>query len=184
LFQSSEIYGGLNGFWDYGPLGVELKRNIKGSLGGVIWSPGHNELVERAGSARRRMKWLGSMRTIIMHPAGVEVLGTLRSVLRHDGRLPADEAIATDSTQLRGTMGRVSGPEGIRHRALAENEAEDIAQRCAETLQSACEGTRIRSLGMARSMSLAKVDDLEQGAGNPKRNEPGTLHRARAPNST
>ena len=29
LFQSSEIYGGLNGFWDYGPVGVELKRNIK-----------------------------------------------------------------------------------------------------------------------------------------------------------
>ena len=29
LFQSSEIYGGLNGFWDYGPLGIELKRNIK-----------------------------------------------------------------------------------------------------------------------------------------------------------
>lgn len=29
LFQGSEIYGGLNGFWDYGPLGVELKRNIK-----------------------------------------------------------------------------------------------------------------------------------------------------------
>ena len=29
IFQSSEIYGGLNGFWDYGPLGVELKRNLK-----------------------------------------------------------------------------------------------------------------------------------------------------------
>lgn len=29
VFQSSEIYGGLNGCWDYGPLGVELKRNIK-----------------------------------------------------------------------------------------------------------------------------------------------------------
>ncbi|MCA1685092.1 MAG: glycine--tRNA ligase, partial [Planctomycetia bacterium] len=29
MFPSSEIYGGLNGFWDYGPLGVELKRNIK-----------------------------------------------------------------------------------------------------------------------------------------------------------
>ena len=29
LFQSSEIYGGLNGSWDYGPLGVELKRNVK-----------------------------------------------------------------------------------------------------------------------------------------------------------
>jgi glycyl-tRNA synthetase len=29
IFQASEIYGGLNGIWDYGPLGVELKRNLK-----------------------------------------------------------------------------------------------------------------------------------------------------------
>ena len=29
IFQSSEIYGGLSACWDYGPLGVELKRNIK-----------------------------------------------------------------------------------------------------------------------------------------------------------
>ena len=29
IFQGSEIYGGLNGVWDYGPLGVELKRNLK-----------------------------------------------------------------------------------------------------------------------------------------------------------
>jgi len=29
VFQSSEIYGGLNGCWDYGPLGVELLKNVK-----------------------------------------------------------------------------------------------------------------------------------------------------------
>ncbi len=29
VFPSSEIYGGLRSFWDYGPLGVELKRNVK-----------------------------------------------------------------------------------------------------------------------------------------------------------
>lgn len=29
IFQSSEIYGGYQGFWDYGPLGVELKNNLK-----------------------------------------------------------------------------------------------------------------------------------------------------------
>ncbi|MCC7406600.1 MAG: glycine--tRNA ligase [Phycisphaeraceae bacterium] len=29
IWQSSEIYGGINGFWDYGPLGAELKRNLK-----------------------------------------------------------------------------------------------------------------------------------------------------------
>ncbi len=31
IFQSSEIYGGLNGCWDYGPLGVELLLNLKDS---------------------------------------------------------------------------------------------------------------------------------------------------------
>jgi glycyl-tRNA synthetase len=29
VYPSSEIYGGFGGFWDYGPLGVELRRNIK-----------------------------------------------------------------------------------------------------------------------------------------------------------
>ncbi|MDP4198013.1 MAG: glycine--tRNA ligase [Bacteroidota bacterium] len=29
IFQSSEIYGGLNGCWDFGPLGVEMLRNVK-----------------------------------------------------------------------------------------------------------------------------------------------------------
>ena len=29
VFPSSDIYGGLGSTWDYGPLGVELKRNVK-----------------------------------------------------------------------------------------------------------------------------------------------------------
>ena len=29
IFPASEIYGGLNGFWDYGPLGIELKNNLR-----------------------------------------------------------------------------------------------------------------------------------------------------------
>lgn len=29
IFQSSEIYGGYQGFWDYGPVGTELKKNVK-----------------------------------------------------------------------------------------------------------------------------------------------------------
>ena len=36
IFQSSEIYGGINGFWDYGPRGVGLKNNTKQS-GGRVW---------------------------------------------------------------------------------------------------------------------------------------------------
>lgn len=29
IFQNSEIYGGIGGFWDYGPVGVEMKNNLK-----------------------------------------------------------------------------------------------------------------------------------------------------------
>lgn len=29
IFQSSEIYGGINGFWDYGPVGAEMKKKVK-----------------------------------------------------------------------------------------------------------------------------------------------------------
>ena len=32
IFQSNEIYGGLQGLYDYGPLGVELKNNLKKSF--------------------------------------------------------------------------------------------------------------------------------------------------------
>ena len=66
LFQSSEIYGGLNGFWDYGPLGVELKRNIKDAW----WRDmvqGHDDLATHAG-APGPYEMTGLDCTIIMHP--------------------------------------------------------------------------------------------------------------------
>jgi glycyl-tRNA synthetase len=54
IFQSSEIYGGINGFWDYGPLGAELKRNVK-----ELW---WNTMT------RQRDDIAGLEATIIMHP--------------------------------------------------------------------------------------------------------------------
>jgi len=66
LFQSSEIYGGFNGFWDYGPLGVELKRNVKNAW----WSDmvtGHDDLSVVAG-APTTYEMTGLDCTIIMHP--------------------------------------------------------------------------------------------------------------------
>jgi glycyl-tRNA synthetase len=66
LFQSSEIYGGLNGFWDYGPLGVELKRNVK-----ECWwrdmVTGHDDLATLPG-APSTYEMTGLDSTIIMHP--------------------------------------------------------------------------------------------------------------------
>ncbi len=66
IFQSSEIYGGLNGFWDYGPLGVALKRNLKECW----WQDmvaGHDELATLRG-APSPYEMTGLDCTIIMHP--------------------------------------------------------------------------------------------------------------------
>ena len=54
IFQSSEIYGGINGFWDYGPLGAELKRNVKDYWWRTV--------------VHSREDVVGLEATIIMHP--------------------------------------------------------------------------------------------------------------------
>ncbi|MFA5039323.1 MAG: glycine--tRNA ligase [Candidatus Omnitrophota bacterium] len=54
IFQSSEIYGGLGSVWDYGPLGAELKRNVKN----VWWKS----------VVQDRMDMVGLDCAILMHP--------------------------------------------------------------------------------------------------------------------
>jgi glycyl-tRNA synthetase len=66
LFQSSEIYGGINGFWDYGPLGVELKRNVRDAWWHDMITR-HNNLMTPAG-APQSFNMVGVETSIIMHP--------------------------------------------------------------------------------------------------------------------
>ena len=61
IFQSSEIYGGTGSVWDYGPLGIELKRNLQESW----W----NEMVR----TRENIEGLDS--AILMHPRVWEASG-------------------------------------------------------------------------------------------------------------
>lgn len=61
VFQSSEIYGGYNGFFDFGPLGIELKKNIRDCW----W----DDMV------RRREDIVGVETSIIMHPKVWEASG-------------------------------------------------------------------------------------------------------------
>ncbi|UCF34588.1 MAG: glycine--tRNA ligase, partial [Phycisphaerales bacterium] len=62
IFGSSEIYGGIGGFWDYGPLGCELKRNIKEAW----W----NDMVHHppAGPKGQTFQMVGVDCSIIMNP--------------------------------------------------------------------------------------------------------------------
>ncbi|MBN2302498.1 MAG: glycine--tRNA ligase [Lentisphaerae bacterium] len=61
IFQSSDIYGGINGFWDYGPLGCELKRNIRDAW----WK----------NVVQSRENVVGLDASIIMHPKVWEASG-------------------------------------------------------------------------------------------------------------
>jgi glycyl-tRNA synthetase len=65
IFQSSEIYGGLGSVWDYGPLGVELKNNVKKAW----WSS----------MVHRRDDMVGLDAGILMHPKVWEASGHISS---------------------------------------------------------------------------------------------------------
>ncbi len=64
IFPSSEIYGGLSSCWDYGPLGVELKRNIKQAWWQAV--------------VRERDDIVGLDTSILMHPQTWEASGHLQ----------------------------------------------------------------------------------------------------------
>ena len=61
IFPSSEIYGGLSSCWDYGPLGVELKRNIKQAWWRAV--------------VQQRDDMVGLDTSILMHPQVWEASG-------------------------------------------------------------------------------------------------------------
>ena len=64
IFPSSEIYGGLSSCWDYGPLGVELKRNIKEAWWRAV--------------VQERDDIVGLDTSILMHPQTWEASGHLQ----------------------------------------------------------------------------------------------------------
>jgi len=65
IFQSSEIYGGLASTWDYGPLGVEMKNNIKNLWWQDIVTSRHNVV--------------GMDAAILMHPEVWEASGHVQN---------------------------------------------------------------------------------------------------------
>lgn len=69
IFGSSEIYGGIGGFWDYGPLGCELKKNIKDAW----WA----DMVRNPplGPDGREFQMVGVDCSIIMNPKVWEASG-------------------------------------------------------------------------------------------------------------
>jgi len=99
IFQNSEIYGGQNGFWDYGPLGTELKRNVRNAWYDDMITR-HDPLDAPAG-APRPFQMVGIETSIIMHPQVWKVSG------HHD--LFCDKMVDCKDTHGRYRLDHVTG---------------------------------------------------------------------------
>jgi glycyl-tRNA synthetase len=164
IFPSSEIYGGFNGFFDYGPLGAELKKNIRDCW----W----DDMV------RRRDDIVGLESSIIMHPKVWEASGHVAGFTDplvdckvSKQRYRADQlffaAVVVDGK----TVGYVSALE---------------SERTAEELQAAAENFKRKKaiqgkIGpvQPRDMTEAKPEEIAL-IPSPATGEPGSLTAPRS----
>jgi glycyl-tRNA synthetase len=121
IYPSSEIYGGLNGFFDYGPLGSELKKNIRDCW----W----NDMV------RRRDDVVGLESSIIMHPKVWEASGHVRRLQRPARGLQGEQAaLPRRPAVLVARHGGRQDPVGYVSALESENTAGEL-QAAAELLK-------------------------------------------------
>ena len=184
IYASSEIYGGLNGFFDYGPLGVELKRNIRDCW----W----RDMVQR------RDDIVGIETSIIMHPKVWEASGHVagftdplvdckESKMRYraDQLFFAEVEILQPSGQLvRATpethaylennnniLGYVSALESERTKEDLEEAAESLKRR--RNVEGQHQLLRIRDMTEAKPEEIEKIP-------SPATGKPGSLTAPRA----
>jgi glycyl-tRNA synthetase len=159
IYQSSEIYGGLNGFFDYGPLGVELKRNIRDCW----W----RDMVHR------RDDIVGVETSIIMHPKVWEASGHVAGFTDplvdckvSKQRYRADQlfwaAVVVDGK----TVGYVSALESERTAAELQESAEQLKRK--KAIQGMLEPVKVREFTEAIEAEIPLIP-------SPATGEPGSL---------
>ena len=164
IYPSSEIYGGLNGFFDYGPLGTELKRNIR-----ECW---WRDLVHR------RDDIVGLESSIIMHPKVWEASGHVAGFTDplvdckvSKQRYRADQLFFAPVVVDGQVMGYVSALESERTSAELQEAAEQFKRK--KALQGKLEPVA------PRDFTEAKADEIPL-IPSPATGEPGSLTPPRA----
>ena len=118
LPESSEIYGGINGFWDYGPLGVELKNNLK-----ALWW-------QRVVRERDDVEGLDS--SIICHPRTWEASGHVEHFgdrWSTAGRARSASAPTSSTTSPPCTAREDASEHDLTAAARLQPDAEDLRRR-------------------------------------------------------
>ncbi len=164
IFQSSEIYGGLNGFFDYGPLGVELKKNIRDCW----W----NDMV------RRRDDVVGIETSIIMHPKVWEASGHVAGFTDplvdckvSKQRYRADQLFFAPVIVDGKAVGYVSALESERTAAELQEAAETFKRK--KGIQGKLEAVTPRDMTEAKPEEVPLIP-------SPATGEPGSLTPPRA----
>jgi glycyl-tRNA synthetase len=163
IFQSSEIYGGINGFWDYGPLGAELKKNVRDGW----W----NDMV------RGRDDVVGIETSIIMHPKVWEASGHVGGFTdpmvdckTSKQRFRADEIYFSPVVVDGKIVGYVSLLETERTTEELQEKAETLKRK--KAIQGKLEPVQPRDFTQATPEEIPLVP-------SPATGEPGSLTPAR-----
>jgi glycyl-tRNA synthetase len=156
VFPSSEIYGGLNGFFDYGPLGVELKKNIRDCW----W----------ADMVRRRDDIVGIETSIIMHPKVWEASGhvagfsdPLVDCKVSKNRYRADQLFFAPVVVDGATVGYVSALESEKTTEELQAAAEQLKRK--KAIQGALAPVQPRDFTEAKPEEISQIPS--PATGNP-----------------
>lgn len=155
VFQSSEIYGGLNGCWDFGPLGVELLRNIKDSW----WK-----------SMTYRDDIVGIDASILMHPRTWEASGHVQQFSdpmidnkTSKSRHRADNLIEDFADKME-KKGKGEKAEAIRRRLAEAQSNEDLYnlimdEQIPDPISGTTDWTEVRNFNLMFETHVGPVAD-------------------------
>jgi len=146
IYPGSEIYGGLNGFWDYGPLGVELKRNVKDAW----WQ----DIV------RSRTDMVGLDAAIIMNPRVWEASGHVSGFT--DPMVDCKQCKARFRADKTWTV-RIREGDGILLHVGAEADEADAAAAAAAGAANSKTRRKIEQRGDALAWDVFRSDQAPEG---------------------
>jgi glycyl-tRNA synthetase len=164
IFQASDIYGGINGFWDYGPLGAQMKKNLREAWWqDMILNPCWGQ----KGPNGERVKCVPVETRIIQHPKVWEASGhvggfndPMQDCKSCKARFRSDhlDAIYSDSKWFRALEDYFSS-KGLEQGQFRASDAFDWSRR---------EGKKLApNLQLVKSSPSTKPSDPQHVDGNP-----------------
>ncbi len=178
IYQASEIYGGLNGFWDFGPLGCQLKNNLRDKW----W----HDMVgcPPLGPDGKPLSIVGLDSAIIQHPRTWEASGHVGGFadLMVDCRetklrYRADHVICLEVSFSKNrevkSLGLLSTLEGDEAEAALVKKAKKMVQKAG--------GGELLPIDMASAVALTNLSEAQRAMViGPDAENPGTLTEPRA----